>query len=202
MYPIDKSIMYLTRVFKAIRLMTLLNSNYYTLNLPRLLQQYKIVSYIRKPIWKLRQRISLPCLRLLTTRLEEIDPIETLQKYERLSKFTFEGVSPGWQAIKNTYSFYPIIFNEPNKAISAMWNRGYQVLTGHEVHCLAKTDDENINENLTPEAKSIINSIILLPITLETPTKDIEKLQKEISEFVNALNRGLVLSMKQLIAKI
>lgn len=94
-YPVDKSIVYLTRVFKAIRLMTLLNLNYYTLNLPRMLQQYKIISYIRKPIWKLRQRISLPCLRLLEARLAEIDPVENLQKYDKLSKFTFEGVSPG-----------------------------------------------------------------------------------------------------------
>ena len=167
-----------------------------------MLQQYKIISYIRKPIWKLRQRISLPCLRLLEARLAEIDPVENLQKYDKLSKFTFEGVSPGWEAVKNTYSFYPVIFSEPSKAISALWNRGYQVLTGHEVHCLVKSNDNDHIENFLPEAESIINSIVLLPITLETSTKDIEKVQKEVSEFVNAWNRGLVLSMKQLVAKI
>ena len=42
MYLAVKSNVYLTRVFKAIRLMTLLNSKYYTLNLSRLLQQYNM----------------------------------------------------------------------------------------------------------------------------------------------------------------
>jgi len=59
-YKVDSSIVYFTRVTKALRLMALLNSRNRFLDLARKVQQYQIVSYCRKPIWKLRQRISLP----------------------------------------------------------------------------------------------------------------------------------------------
>lgn len=60
-YRKEKSFYYLTRVIKAVRLMTLLNSDKNIfMKMAMVLQQYKILHYIRKPIWKLRQRISLP----------------------------------------------------------------------------------------------------------------------------------------------
>mmetsp|Transcript_24090 Transcript_24090/g.26762 ORF Transcript_24090/g.26762 Transcript_24090/m.26762 type:complete len:199 (-) Transcript_24090:458-1054(-) len=60
-YKIERSIFYLTRVLKALRLMMVLNSDEnFVLKMTRTIQQYKILHYVRKPIWKLRQRISLP----------------------------------------------------------------------------------------------------------------------------------------------
>jgi len=119
-YKKERSFFYLTRVIKAIRLMTLLNSggNFF-IKMARTLQQYKILHYNRKPIWKLRQRISLPCLRLLYSRLNDIDPVEDLKKYDKLLKFDFGGIIPGCQALKSNYYLYPIIFREPKKIIAA-----------------------------------------------------------------------------------
>lgn len=61
----------------------------------------------------------MPCLRLLYSRLNDIDPVEDLKKYDKLLKFDFGGVIPGQAAIKSNYYLYPIIFREPKKIIYA-----------------------------------------------------------------------------------
>lgn len=138
-YPKERAFNYLTRVLKAVRLMTLLNSDEnFFLNLARGLQQYKILNYVRKPIWKLRQRVSLPCLRFLYSRLSNMDPVKDLEKYQKLQSLNLAGVTPGFQAQRKTYSLFPVFFHEPKKAIFALWDRGIQALTGSEVHCLVK----------------------------------------------------------------
>jgi len=139
---------------------------------------------------------------LLASRLAELDPTETLEKYARMSGFAFDGVLPGCQAVKNTYSFYPVIFAEPHKAVAALWNRGFHALRGEQVHCLAKINDDDPHEDLTPEAANVLRSVVLLPITLETSEADVRELQQEVTEFTTALNRGLVLSMDRIISKI
>ena len=134
-YRKERTFYYLTRVAKAVRLMTLLNSDEkFFLKIAMVLQQYKILHYIRKPIWKLRQRISLPCLRLLHSRLTQIDPVEDLKKYDKLKKYNFGGVIPGDEALKHTFWLYPVIFREPKKIIAACRYRGIQALSGKEVH--------------------------------------------------------------------
>lgn len=202
-YRKEKSFFYLTRVFKAFRLMTLLNSDKnFFLKMGRVLQQYKILHYNRKPMWKLRQRISLPWLRLLYSRLLEIDPVEDLKKYKKLIKFDFGGVLPGCQAMRNNYYLYPVIFREPKKVIVAWRMRGIQALAGPEVHWLVRNRTDSSNEDPTPEASRILKNITLLPINIETSESNIQKVHAEVVDAVVALNRGLQISPIRYISKI
>jgi perosamine synthetase len=202
-YRKERTFFYLTRVFKAFRLMTLLNSgeNFFT-KMGRVLQQYKVLHYVRKPIWKLRQRISLPWLRLLYSKLSEIDPVEDLEKYKKLLKFDFGGVMPGCQAMRNNYYLYPVIFREPKKIIAACRMRGIQALAGPEVHWLVKMKTGSKTEDLTPEAARILKNITLLPINIETSEANIQKVHSEVVDATTALNRGLQISPIRYISKI
>ena len=169
----------------------------------RVLQQYKVLHYIRKPIRKLRQRISLPCLRLMFSRLSEIDPIEHIEKYDQLRKYQFTGVIPGHNALQHTYWLYPVIFREPKKIIVACRFRGIQALAGKEVHWLAsgeKEDDQDSDK--IPEAKRILENIVLLPINIETSELNIQKVKSEVVDSVNALNRGLQILPIRIFAKL
>ena len=202
-YRNERSFFYLTRALKGTRLMTLLNSNtniYF--KTVRVLQQYKVLHYVRKPIWKLRQRISLPCLRLLYSTLSEIDPVENIKKYDKLLKYDFGGVVPGAQANKNTFYLYPVIFREPKKIIAACRMRGIQALWGKEIHCIVKEKGKNSGEDPTPEATKILDNIVLLPIGLETSEKLIEQVHHEVLDAVTALDRGLKINPIRIIAKI
>jgi len=203
-YKKERSFFYLTRVIKAIRLMALLNSDEkFILKLARTLQQYKILHYNRKPIWKLRQRISLPCLRLIYSRLNEINAIEDLKKYDKLLKFDFGGVIPGCQALRSNYYLYPIIFREPKKILLALRMRGIQVLSGIEIHSIIRNNNSTSDEeDSTPEATRILENVILLPINKETSEDNIRKVHREVVDVVTATNRGLQIHPNFIISKI
>lgn len=59
-YKSEPPLNYFTRVMKALRLIFLLNQKSSYFHSAKELQLYKILHYWRKPIYKLRQRISLP----------------------------------------------------------------------------------------------------------------------------------------------
>jgi dTDP-4-amino-4,6-dideoxygalactose transaminase len=203
-YRKERCYYYLTRVLKAVRLMTLLgSSDRFVLKMARVLQQYKILHYQRKPIWKLRQRVSLAWLRLLGTRLTEIDPIKHLIQYDKLQKYNFAGVTPGFSALQNTYWLYPVIYRESKKVIAACRFRGIQALAGKDVHWLATNSPKKENgESATPEAERLLEEIILLPINIETSEANIQLVQTEVVDAVNALNRGIQISPIRIISKI
>jgi hypothetical protein len=96
-----------------------------------------------------------------------------------------------------------VIFREPKKIIVACRFRGIQALAGKEVHWLAsgeKEDDQDSDK--IPEAKRILENIVLLPINIETSELNIQKVKSEVVDSVNALNRGLQILPIRIIAKL
>ena len=120
-YRKERSFYFLMRVFRAMRLIMFFNSNEkFMVKLGAIVDQYKLFHYDGKSILNLRRRISLPWLRLLHSRLKEINAIEDLMKYDKLLKYDFGGVIPGCQAMKSNFYLYPIIFRESKKIIVAV----------------------------------------------------------------------------------
>lgn len=52
------------------------------------------------------------------------------------------------------------------------------------------------------EADSILHNILLLPITTESSSKNLDVVQSEVIDFVNKLNRELSIPPTRILAKI
>mmetsp|Transcript_24090 Transcript_24090/g.26763 ORF Transcript_24090/g.26763 Transcript_24090/m.26763 type:complete len:83 (-) Transcript_24090:28-276(-) len=81
--------------------------------------------------------------------------------------------------------------------------RGIQALAGNEVHCIVRNKcSTSEEEDLTPEATRILESIILLPINKDTSEENIRKVWLEVSDSVIALDRGIRINPERIISKI
>lgn len=149
--------------------------------------------------------MSNSALRLLYTELSMLDPVKILEDQQRMQIFRntlckHVWVYPGFDAKYSTYWLFPVIFNEPKKALFALWMRGIPAMAGYQVHQLVRSHKHASEEAL--EAEKTLNKIILLPVNSDTPDSDIKIIKEEIFEFVHKLYRELPIPTSNIIAKL
>lgn len=100
-------------------------------------------------------------------------------------KFFEENVACPGQKNESTFWLFPILTNQTEMFLQALWARGIQALPGDSVHTLVP--------GAAPKAKSVLNNSILLPLTHMTPKDGLKTIFKEVCEINYSLQRGLKL---------
>ncbi len=133
---------------------------------------------------RIRQKPSVPLLRLLYRKLYEFDET-TIHARASCGRFISEQIGSrvyvvGQQAIDPTNWVFAILVENRDELVQAMWRKGFDATTHSSLRIVSRSEDEP-NADLVG-AQYLLDHIVFLPIDLAMPLKSLQKMVNVIAE--------------------
>ena len=134
---------------------------------------------------RIRQKPSVPLLRLLYRKLYEFDET-SIHARSSFGDFISEQVRSrvyvvGQQMIDPTNWVYAILVEDRDELVKAMWRKGFDATTHSSLRVVTETEDDEDSTTM-PGANYLLNHMVFLPIDLAMPLNCLQRMVNVIAE--------------------
>ena len=134
---------------------------------------------------RIRQKPSVPLLRLLHRKLDEFDDT-TIHARASCGRFITEQIESrvyvvGQKMIDPTNWVFAVLVDNRDELVKAMWQKGFDATTHSSLKVVTRTDDPAGATSMIG-AQYLLDHMVFLPIDLAMPLKSLQKMVNVIGE--------------------